>query len=49
MQERTNIRGFYLDQVKNYILASGHEDGELGMFEIEKTGKEKYAKKIASF
>jgi len=31
------------------VIASGYDDGELCIFEIEKPGKEKYAKQVARF
>jgi len=44
MPSKCVIRGFHYDSSKNFIIASGYDDGELCMFEIEKAGKEKYAK-----
>ena len=49
MTNRCNIRGFHFDPIKNFILASSYDDGELCIFEIEKPGKEKFAKRIATF
>ncbi len=49
MGDKTNIRGLHFDPNKNFIIASGYDYGELCMFEIEKAGKEKFAKKIATF
>lgn len=49
MNTKCTIRGFHYDSIKNFIIGSGYDDGELAMFEIEKPGKEKYAKQIASF
>lgn len=49
MGNHSTIRGLHFDIAKNFIIASGYEDGELCMFEIEKPGKEKFAKKIATF
>ena len=49
MENKCKIRGFYFDSNKNFILASGYDTGELSMFEIEKPGKEKFARKIATF
>jgi hypothetical protein len=49
LSERASIRGLYFDPNKNFIIASGYDSGELCMFEIEKPGKERFAKKIATF
>jgi hypothetical protein len=44
MNTKCTIRGFHYDSIKNFIIGSDYDDGELAMFEIEKPGKEKYAK-----
>lgn len=33
-----------LDTIRNYIFSGSYDDGELGVFNIEKPGKEKFAK-----
>jgi len=38
------IRGLALDSIRNYIFSGGFDDGEIGVFCIEKQGREKFAK-----
>ena len=49
MGDKVNIRGMHFDTTKNFIIASNYDQGTLCLFEIEKPGKEKYAKRIATF
>lgn len=42
------IRGLALDTVKNYVFTGGFDEGEVAVFDIEKPGKEKFAKLSAS-
>ncbi|EAR93569.2 PX-SNARE domain protein (macronuclear) [Tetrahymena thermophila SB210] len=48
-QQQGVIRGLALDTVKNYIITGGFDDGEIAVIDIEKPGREKYAKLSASF
>lgn len=43
------IRGMQIDTQKNYVFTGGFDDGEIGVFDIEKPGREKYARQTASF
>lgn len=42
------IRGLTVDVFKNYVFTGGFEDGEIAVFDIEKPGKEKLFKQVAS-
>jgi len=42
------IRGLAIDLNKNYLFTGGFDDGEIGIFDIEKPGREKFAKQSAS-
>ena len=37
-----------IDTNKNYVFTGGFDDGEVGVFNIEKPGREKFAKQTAS-
>ena len=43
------IRSLEFDLFKNYVFTGGFDDGEICVFNIEKPGKEKFAKQAASF
>ena len=43
------IRSIEFDLFKNYIFTGGFDDGEICIFNIEKPGKEKFAKQAGSF
>ncbi|EGR33250.1 PX domain protein [Ichthyophthirius multifiliis] len=46
--QKGTIRGLTIDLVKNYLFTGGFDDGEICVFDIEKPGKEKFAKLSAS-
>jgi len=33
-----------LDTLKNYVFTGAYDDGEIGVFDIEKPGREKFSK-----
>lgn len=47
-QQQGVIRGLALDNVKNYVFTGGFDDGEIAVIDIEKPGREKFAKLNAS-
>lgn len=47
-QSRGAIRGLAIDAFKNYVFTAGYDDGEITIFNIEKPGKEKLFKLVAS-
>ncbi len=38
-QNKGAIRGVQIDSMKNYVFSGGFDDGEIGIFDIEKPGK----------
>jgi len=44
-----SIRGLYFDTYKNYLFTANFDDGTIGIFDLHKPGKEKYASNIANF
>ena len=42
-----SIRCLYLDTNRNYLFAASYDDGELNVFDLDKPGREKYAKMTA--
>jgi WD40 repeat protein len=42
-----SIRCLHLDTNRNYLFAAGYDDGEINVFEMDKPGREKYAKMTA--
>ncbi|KAM3143094.1 hypothetical protein pb186bvf_004680 [Paramecium bursaria] len=48
-QTGSAIRGLCFDPVKNYLFTAGHDQGEIGVYEVGKSGREKYTKQTASF
>lgn len=41
------IRSMLPDNIKNYLFASGYETGNIYIYDIGKSGQEKFAKQIA--
>lgn len=47
--EKGAIRGLTVDTFKNYLFTGGFDDGEIGVFDLQKPGREKFVKQTASF
>ncbi|CAD8199045.1 unnamed protein product [Paramecium pentaurelia] len=47
-QTLSPIRGIFFDPVKNYLFTAGFDQGEIGIFEVGKSGREKFTKQTAS-
>ncbi|KRX05178.1 WD40-repeat-containing domain [Pseudocohnilembus persalinus] len=47
--EKGAIRSLQVDTLKNYFFTGGFDDGEIGVFQLEKPGREKFVKQTASF
>lgn len=39
---RGAIRGLSVDTVSHYLFTGGFDDGEIGVFNLEKPGKERF-------
>lgn len=46
--KKGSIRCIYLDANRNYLFTGSYDDGELNVFDLDKPGREKYAKMIAT-
>ena len=46
--KKGSIRSLYLDQNRNYLFSGSYDDGELNVFNLDKPGREKYAKMSAT-
>ena len=46
--KKGSIRCIYLDTNRNYLFTGSYDDGELNVFDLDKPGREKYAKMIAT-
>jgi hypothetical protein len=42
------IRSLVFDSFKNYLFVGNYDDGVLGIWDLQKPGKEKYATNIAN-
>jgi WD40 repeat protein len=42
------IRGLYFDHYKNYLFTANYDDGVIGIQDLQKPGKEKYATNTAN-
>ena len=42
------IRSLYWDTSRNYLFTGSFDDGELNVFDMDKPGREKYAKLIVT-
>jgi WD40 repeat protein len=42
--KKGSIRCIYLDTNRNYLFTGSYDDGELNVFDLDKPGREKYAK-----
>ena len=47
--EEGPIKTLALDLQKNYLFSAGFENGLIAVFDLDKPGREKYAKQIACF
>lgn len=46
--KKGSIRCLNLDINRNYLFTGSYDDGELNVFDLDKPGREKYAKMIAT-
>ena len=47
--KKGSIRCMHLDTNRNYLFAGSYDDGELNVFDLDKPGREKYAKMNATY
>jgi 6-phosphogluconolactonase (cycloisomerase 2 family) len=45
--DKGSIRCLNFDPNRNYLFAASYDDGEISVFEMDKPGREKYAKMTA--
>ncbi len=43
-QTSSVIRGLTYDPLKNYLFSAGYDSGEIGIFDVGKSGREKFTK-----
>lgn len=46
--KKGSIRCLYLDTNRNYLFCASFDDGEINVFDLDKPGREKYAKMNAT-
>lgn len=46
--KRGSIRCLFLDNNRNYLFTGSYDDGELNVFDLDKPGREKFAKMAAT-